>query len=81
VNWHFRESEQWSNLSLVARAMVIGAATTGALGAISGLVIGLLDYAPTAWAAMFELGIPSALVGSIFGLVIGAIARATGAHR
>ncbi len=48
----------------------------GAAGAIVGVVIGLLDYAPTAWAAALEIGIPAALAGALIGLMIAGL-RAT----
>jgi hypothetical protein len=34
-------------------------------------VVGLQVYAPTAWFAIFEVGLPSALLGSVLGLVVG----------
>ena len=45
----------------------------GTLGAIAGLVIGLFAYRPTAVVALFELGIPAALLGGLLGLVAGSI--------
>ena len=42
----------------------------GAVGLVAGLVRGLTVYAPTAWAAAFEVGVPAAVVGSILGLGI-----------
>ncbi len=52
----------------IARWTLTGAATAGGFGAIGGLVIGL-EYPPTAWFAVFELGVPCALVGAVAGVV------------
>lgn len=59
---------------IVGRSALAG----GALGLVAGLVRGLEVYAPTAWAAMFEVGIPSAGVGAVigFGIVGGRRLRA-----
>jgi hypothetical protein len=43
---------------------IAGMLLTGAAGVIVGLVVGLNVHAATAWAAMFELGIPSAVAGA-----------------
>ncbi len=48
----------------------------GVIGAIVGLVVGLVAYAPTAWFAVFELGVPAAIVGGILGLVAALIMTA-----
>lgn len=58
-----------------ARFLVIGAVFGGALGCISGLVIGLNVYPPTAWFAVFEVGIPGAIAGAVLGTIAGSIAR------
>jgi hypothetical protein len=50
---------------------IAGMLLASAAGAIIGLVIGLHVYAATAWAAMFELGIPAAVVGAAAGLFVG----------
>jgi hypothetical protein len=50
-----------------------GACVAGGLGVLVGLVLGLVYYPPTAWAAAIEIGIPAAMLGSVVGLVIGAI--------
>ena len=53
----------------------------GVAGAAIGLVVGLLTYAPTAWAATVELGLPAAilgaLVGGMTGWVVQVVPRAT----
>jgi hypothetical protein len=43
------------------------------IGAVTGLVIGLFTYAPTAPFAAVELGLPAAIVGGVVGLVAGAV--------
>jgi hypothetical protein len=47
----------------------------GVAGLVLGLVRGLTVYAPTAWAAMFEVGIPFAVVGVTVGFVIVGVRR------
>lgn len=58
---------------LPLRMVVYGALVTGLAGCVAGLVIGLFVYAPTAWFATFEVGIPAAIIGSILGLVVGSL--------
>ena len=55
-----------SNGEIVGRAALV----CGVLGLVVGFVIGLFVYIPTAWAAAFEIGIPSAAVGVVIGLCI-----------
>ena len=43
----------------------------GSLGAAVGLIIGLLANPATAWFAIFELGLPAAVIGGLLGLLIG----------
>lgn len=54
----------------------VGAVLTGGIGAISGLVVGLHVYAPTAWFAVLELGVPAAIAGGLLGCLAGATAAA-----
>ena len=54
----------------------IGAVSMGVLGGVAGLVVGLFANARTAWFAIFELGVPSAIIGGLVGLASGAIASA-----
>jgi hypothetical protein len=56
-------------MPLRARWAFVGAAALGMSGAFAGLVVGLVVYTPTAWFAMFELGVPSAVVGGMVGLL------------
>lgn len=48
-----------------------GSCSWVSLGAIIGLVVGLHVYAATAWAAMFELGVPAAVLGAAGGFLVG----------
>jgi hypothetical protein len=63
-------------LPVLQRFAVAGAVGAGALGCVAGLVLGLLAYPPTAWFAVFELGIPAAMAGGIFGLASGSVVLA-----
>ncbi len=51
----------------IGRWILSGAVIAGVLGAVGGLVIGLVAYAPTAWFAVFELGLPCAIAGGAVG--------------
>jgi hypothetical protein len=64
------------DLSLPASFASVGALFAGAIGAIAGLVVGLVGYAPTAPFAAIELGVPATVAGGIAGLIVGAIASA-----
>jgi hypothetical protein len=66
-----------SRMPLVARWVTVGAASASVIGGLVGLVVGLSSYAPTAWFAVFELGVPAGIVGGIVGL-IGALILAAG---
>jgi hypothetical protein len=61
-----------ARLPLPVRSAVLGAMGMGVLGCVAGLVIGLRVYAPTAWAATFEVGIPATVLGAVIGLAVGA---------
>ncbi|MGH3495897.1 MAG: hypothetical protein ACRDP1_00320 [Nocardioidaceae bacterium] len=58
-------------LPTVPRSVLLGAVIAGAGGAVVGLVIGLHAYAPTAWFAIIEVGLPAALCGAFAGLMVG----------
>jgi len=45
-----------------------------------GLVVGLRVYPPTAWFAVFELGLPASILGGLFGLASGAVAYGVGSR-
>lgn len=53
-----------------------GAVAAGTVGAVVGLIVGLRAHPATAWFAVFELGIPAAVVGGIVGFAAGAIVSA-----
>ncbi|MEO7260513.1 MAG: hypothetical protein ABI047_04555 [Jatrophihabitantaceae bacterium] len=59
-----------TGLSQRPRGWIVGwaALVCGAIGVVAGLARGLTVYAPTAWAAAFEVGIPAAVAGAIIGL-------------
>ncbi|GAA3771433.1 hypothetical protein GCM10022240_24460 [Microbacterium kribbense] len=59
-------------MPLVARFVVGGIIVFGVAGAILGLILGLIAYPPTAWAAVVELAVPGVLVGALLGLIGGA---------
>ena len=59
-------------LPLPARYAVLGALLAGAAGAVVGLVLGLHAHAATAWAATVEVALPSAVLGGVLGLAVGA---------
>jgi hypothetical protein len=63
----------WGRTSAPLRLAVLGAVLFGIAGGIAGLVIGLLAYAPTAWFAVFELGVPAALAGCLAGFLLGMV--------
>ncbi len=60
-------------LPIPLRHGVIGAIVLGVPGALVGLAIGLWTYVPTAWAAIFEVGLPAAFLGAVLGLVSGSL--------
>ena len=68
----------WQELPDVGRSAVVGAVVLGFVGSFVGLLVGWRVYAPTAWAAAFEVGIPAGLLGAVFGLATGFIVRAQG---
>lgn len=63
-----------SEIPLPLRHVIGGAVLLGTLGGVAGLVVGLIVYAPTAWFAVFELGLPAAFVGGLLGLISGLVA-------
>jgi len=61
-------------MPLAMRWATLGAAGAGLVGGVVGLIVGLFAYPPTAWFAVFELGVPAAILGGLIGLLAGAIA-------
>jgi hypothetical protein len=53
------------------RYAVEGAVSLGVVGAVAGLVIGLVVHPLTAPFAVVELGLPGATLGGLVGLVLG----------
>jgi len=60
-------------LPLPGRWAVVGATCAGVIGAVAGLVVGLIAYAPTAPFAVVELGLPATITGGVVGLLAGVI--------
>lgn len=58
-------------LPMLARFVVAGTVVCAIFVAVVGLVLGLIAYPPTAWAAVIEVGYPSAVAGAVIGLVVG----------
>lgn len=67
--------------SMPLRYTWVGMALAGAVGAIAGLVIGLHVHADTAWFAMFEVGVPAAIVGGAVGCLTGWAVELANRHR
>jgi ABC-type uncharacterized transport system permease subunit len=63
-------------LPLIVRWAAIGAVSAAVVGAVVGLVVGLSVHPATAWFAVYEVGIPAAILGGLLGLASGAIANA-----
>jgi hypothetical protein len=63
-------------MSLPERWAIVGAVSAGVVGAIVGLIVGLSVYAPTAWFAVFELGVPAGMAGAVVGFVAALIVSA-----
>jgi hypothetical protein len=61
-------------LPLILRWAAVGALSVGGVGAVAGLVVGLLVHPATAWFAVFELGIPASVLGGLVGLISGSVA-------
>jgi hypothetical protein len=55
----------------LSRFVLVGMVSAGAVGGVVGLVVGLRVYPPTAWFALFELGVPATIVGALLGLATG----------
>jgi hypothetical protein len=70
-----RAAPQEARLS-VSKWAAIGAAVAAPIGCFVGLVLGLRANPATARFAIFELGIPAALLGGLAGLVAWALVSA-----
>ena len=76
--WFMPMPRVLAELPTIGRFSVLGAMCAGVLGCLAGLIIGLVIYAPTAWAATFELGVPAAILGAIIGSAVGAVVLVSG---
>jgi hypothetical protein len=65
-----------AGMPYLPRFVVVGAVCAGLLGAVGGLVLGLIAYPPTAAFAAVEIGLPAVLAGALVGLTIGSLALA-----
>lgn len=78
---HARARSFLDRPDLVGRLSAIGAGLGAVVGGIVGLVIGLLVYAPTAWFAVIEVGVPAAVVGGVGGLIAALVIKAAHPRR
>ena len=56
---------EWDRIPTTLRWAFVGGGATGLAGGVAGLVVGLEAYPPTAWFAVFELGVPAGLAGGL----------------
>ncbi len=68
-----RASTPIPSTSPVLTGAYVGGAACGVIGLTAGLVMGLLAYPPTAWAASIEIGLPATILGVIVGMGVGAL--------
>jgi len=64
---------QLASIPIVPRFAIVVSAAAFLLGALAGLIIGLIAYPPTAWFAVLELGIPAGLIGAGIGALAGLV--------
>ncbi len=64
-----------AQIPLLGRFVLAGMVLAGGIGGVVGLIVGLRVYPPTAWFAIFELGVPAAVVGALLGLASGLSVR------
>ncbi len=62
---------QLGTMPLILRSVFVGSIAAFLLGGLVGLVLGLLAYPPTAWFAVFEVGIPASVLGALLGALVG----------
>lgn len=67
---------QVASMPIIPRFAVVGSAAALLLGALIGLVIGLFASPPTAWFALFELGVPAGILGAVVGALVGFVTAA-----
>ncbi len=73
-------STSLASLPLPVRWAVVGAVAAGILGGVVGFLVGLSVHWQTAWFAVVELGLPSAVAGAFVGLLCGGAATAVRRH-
>jgi hypothetical protein len=61
-------------LPLAVRWAFNGAGIASVIGGVAGLIIGLSVHPATAWFAVFEVGLPAAVVGTTLGAASGTVA-------
>lgn len=64
-------------MPLVGRCVIIGATSGITIGGIAGLILGLAANPPTAWFAVFEVGIPAGIAGGVAGSLAALIGTAS----
>jgi hypothetical protein len=64
-----------AQMPLLGRFVLAGMVLAGGVGGLVGLIVGLRVYPATAWFAVFELGVPAAVVGALLGLASGLSVR------
>jgi hypothetical protein len=64
-----------AQIPLLGRFVLAGMALAGGVGGLVGLIVGLRVYPPTAAFAVFEVGVPAAVVGALLGLISGLSVR------
>ncbi len=63
-------------MPLIQRFAIVGSTIALLLGGLVGLILGLRTFPPTAWVAVFEVGIPAGILGAILGTFVGVVTRA-----
>lgn len=70
-NQNDETSRAWYQFAV--RGGVVGAIAVGIAGGVVGLILGLRAYPPTAFFAVFEVGIPALAAGGLLGAIVGAL--------
>jgi ABC-type uncharacterized transport system permease subunit len=64
---------QLASMPIVPRFTIVGATAAFLLGALIGLVVGLIANPLTAWFALFEVGVPAGILGTVVGALVGLV--------
>jgi CspA family cold shock protein len=67
------ERLRMDQLPIVIQSGLLGGMLAGVIGGLTGLVLGLNAYVRTAWFAVLEVGLPSAIIGATLGTGVGLI--------